>query len=866
MPDIYPFSQKGCTTDEAVWERSGKRGKRAFELAALNMPIVPGFVTDSKLTGRMDNMDVKTMVTQGLAEIENGIGRKYGAAENPLLLKLVVSSNLALPIYPTVFNVGLSPVTIPGFAKMIGERAAWFEYCYLIRTAGTKLFDIPAAKFDEIEKKHPATVEGTQAVAMEMIQLVGKDKIPDDPVDQLVAILKSASTSNFDKDLEQDDQPAFIVQGMVFGNIGEGSCVGMYFTRDIISGEGKLSGSYLMNSYTLDKKGEDIARLDTHYLDELTKIGKTVERKFRELREVKFIVEAKKLWLINQTAVDGKSTQSHVKTLLDLLKSGDVKEEYVVNQIPPGQLATLLHPIVDPASLRDVPVITGGLGGSPGAAVGKVYFSADRLMEAHREAIQKGDDTRLILCVVSSFAEDVKAIEVGQGVIAVEGGYSSHAPVVARSMGKVAILNNQMKVTGTQFELNGHVVKEGQYVTLDVPVYKPPMIALGKADLINPDITSNGLVELIDVVKRFVKPDFVVRANGDLGRDARVAKMMGAYGIGLCRTEHMFFQGDRIHRFREMILAKNYEERVRALNDLRPLQRDDFYDLFKTMAPHPVTIRLLDAPLHEFLPRSAPVLDEYLEYLKRKGVSFNKAEIEGRIELMHEFNPMLGHRGCRVAITYPEIYEMQVRGIFEAAARLKKEGIETVPEIMIPIVMNPSELTFIKNGKKIEGKTIKGIRDVAAEVFQAEGVELHYKVGTMIELPAAALLSDQLARYAEFFSFGTNDLTQTTFGLSRDDVTSFFPAYTEFDILANNPFQVLGDPVKELVRMSADRGRLTRPDIKLGLCGEHGADPTNIEFCKDAGLQYVSCSPYSVPIALLAVAQLNIKQALAAKK
>ncbi|MBI3395624.1 MAG: pyruvate, phosphate dikinase [Spirochaetia bacterium] len=866
MPDMYPFSQKGCTTDQALWERSGKRGKRAFELAAINMPIVPGYILDSRLTPAMDSAPIKDLSTQGLVDIEAGIGRKYGAAENPLLLKIVISSNLSLPIYPTVFNVGLSPQTIPGFAKMIGERAAWFEYCYLLRTAGTKLYDVPSSKFDEIEKKFPPTVEGTRDCAMEMIALLGKDKVPDDPIEQLVVLTKNAGKRYHDPELDPEDQPALIIQGLVFGNIGEGSCVGMYYTRDIVSGENKLSGSYLMNSYTLDRKGEEIAKLEPHYLEELKKIGQTVERQFKEIREIKFIVENKRLWVINQTAVDAKSTQAHVRTMLDLLTNGVVDDKWVINQIPPGQLATLLHPIVDPNSLQGMPVISGGLAGSPGAAVGRAYFSADRLMEAHREAIQKGEDTRMILCVVSSFAEDVKAIEVGMGVVAVEGGYSSHAPVVARSLGKVAIINPNLKIANGTLEAGGHVVKEGDYITLDVPFYKPPVIGLGRADLINPDITSNGLVEFIEVVKRHVKPDFVVRANGDLGRDARVAKSMGAYGIGLCRTEHMFFQGDRIHRFREMILAKNLEERVKALDDLRPLQRDDFYDLFKTMAPHPVTIRLLDAPLHEFLPRSEEVLADYLEYLKRRGVTPDKKDISERIELMHEFNPMLGHRGCRVAVTYPEIYEMQVRGIFEAAARLKKEGVEVVPEIMIPIVMNPSELTFIKNGKRIEGKYIKGIRDVYNEVSKDSGVELHYKVGTMVELPAAALLSDELARYAEFFSFGTNDLTQTTFGLSRDDVTSFFPAYTEFDILANNPFQILGSPVKELIRISASRGKLTRPDIHLGLCGEHGADPANIEFCKDSGLHYVSCSPYSVPIALLAVAQLNLKQEAAAAK
>lgn len=860
MPDIHPFSQKGSTTDEEIWETSGKRGQRAFELAQMGLPIVPGFVIDSGLTPKMESVNVESLAREGLREIQEIIGRQYGATSNPLLLKLVLSSNLSLPIYPTVFNIGLSPVTIPGFAGMIGEKAAWFEYCYLLRTAGNKLYDIDAGKFDAIQEKYPDTVEGLQQCAEEMVGLVGKDKVPDDPMQQLVVLIKAAAKRYYDPEMDAEDPAAIMIQGMVFGNLGEDSSVGVYNTRNIITGDDELDGSYKLNSYTLEKKGEPISQIDPAYLTELKKIARELEKKFREIREVKFIVEKKRLWLLNQTTVDKKSTQSHIRTLLDLLKEGSVEEKWVVEQIPPGQLATLLHSIVDPESIAAMPAIAGGLTGAPGAAVGRVFFSADRLMEAHRDAIQKGEDTRLILVVTASYAEDVKAIEVGQGVISAEGGYSSHAPVVSRSLGKVSIVNSNIRIGEDYFELDGHTVREGDYVTMDAPVYKAPTLGIGKANLISPDIHTNGLVDFISVIKKFIQPSFVVRANADLGRDAKTAKTMGAYGIGLCRTEHMFFAEDRINRFREMILADSEEERKRCLDDLRPDQKQDFMDLFQTMAPYAVTIRLLDAPLHEFLPRNKDSFGEYIEHLQNRGASYDEQLIHERIERLHEFNPMLGHRGCRVAITYPEIYEMQVRAIFEAACTLKKSGTDVIPEIMIPIVMNPAELKFIKNGKQIEGKAIRGIRDVAKDVFHQEGIEVEYKTGTMIELPAAALSSDDLAHYAEFFSYGTNDLTQTTFGLSRDDANSFFPAYTEFDLLANNPFQVLGQPVKELIQVSAERGHIVRPDLKLGLCGEHGADPENIEFCFQAGLDYVSCSSYSVPIALLAVAQLNIKE------
>ncbi|MCB1172062.1 MAG: pyruvate, phosphate dikinase [Leptospiraceae bacterium] len=859
MSQIYEFSQNTMPMDDTLPSRAGKRGSRALELAELKLPVVPGFIVDARVTAKLAKLNIQRSVSKGLENISALVGRNFGDTEHPLLVKMVCSSNLSLPIYPTVFNIGLSPRTIPGFSGLMGEQAAWFEYCYLLRTAGIKLYDIPASQFDEIEARYERSAEGMQACATEMKALVGPDNIPDEPLDQLLKLMTVAASKYNDPDLDEDDNVSLMIQAMVFGNLTADSVVGMYHTRDIITGENRLAGKFLKNAYTLQDNGEDINNLEGQQLQELQAIGTTLEKRFREIREVKFIIEDNRLWLINQTAEDNKSTQAHIRTLLDLLQAGELEDAWVVAQIPPGQLASLLHPVVDPESVQTIQSVSGGLAGSPGAAVGRVYFSADSLMEAHREALQKNEDTRLILCVESSFAEDVKAIEVGQGVISVEGGYSSHAPVVARSMGKVSVVNQAIKIHDRQLELDGVIIKEGEYITIDVPVYKDPVIYLGKADLINPDITRNGLTDFLEIINRFVTSEFSVRANADLGRDARVARQMGARGIGLCRTEHMFFAEDRIMRFREMILASDTKERQTALDDLLPTQKQDFYDLFAVMSPNPVTIRLLDAPLHEFLPRTPEMLADYTNYLSKTGKAADQREIAERIERLHEFNPMLGHRGCRVAITYPEIYAMQVRALLSAACELQKSGTEVFPEIMIPLVMNASELSMIRNGKRIEGKQIPGIMDIAEEVFAEQGVRVQFKIGTMVELPAAALLSDQLARHAQFFSYGTNDLTQTTNGLSRDDSNSFFPEYTEYDLLANNPFQVLGEPVKELIAISAARGKLTRPNIKLGLCGEHGADPENIEFCYDAGLQYVSCSPYSVPIALLAVAQLMIR-------
>ena len=385
-----------------------------------------------------------------------------------------------------------------------------------------------------------------------------------------------------------------------------------------------------------------------------------------------------------------------------------------------------------------------------------------------------------------------------------------------------------------------------------------PTLYLDQVGLIEPDFEKNGLLEILDISQKFIT-NFDVRANADLGRDAEVAKKFHAKGIGLCRTEHMFFNEKRIMKFREMILTSNEADRRKVLEELRPMQRSDFYDLFKIMQGLPVTIRLLDAPLHEFLPRNDEGMNEFIKFMSAKNKSIKASEIKARCDELHEMNPMLGHRGCRVAVTFPEIYEMQCRAIFEAACMLKKEGVKVKPEIMIPIVMSEQELKFIKVGKRIEGTTVKGIRDIRDEVLEEYGIkDIEYSIGSMVELPAAALRAGQIAQYAEFFSFGTNDLTQTTFGLSRDDVNSFFPSYSLFDIIKANPFKVLGEEVKELIEIATVRGRLTRPDIKIGLCGEHGADPENIAFCVNTGLNYVSCSPYAIPLSKLAIAQLNL--------
>ncbi len=859
--NIIYFNKDLKDLDEKVREKLGIRGRRAVDLALMGLPIAPGFIIDSELTLKLPKVNIKTMLKTYINNIEKEVKKKFGDPEKPLMLKMVLSSDLNVPYFPSIHNIGMNDQTVKGFGKNTGIDFAYGEYVYLLRNIGDKLFDVEEADKKNIEGKLPKKpkVEDNKKVIADYKKHYG-DQFSEDVYDQLINLLKTASEKYCDSDIDVDNSLSIMIQAMVYGNFGTNSYSGNYYTRNIVTGDSEIQGDFLKNAFDFGYgKSTDIKKIDKKYYDKFTKIAQNLEENFKEVRNIKFTIEEGDFWLVEQREVDEKSTQSQIKCLLELNKRKKIEDDYLVKNIKPNQLNELLHPVIDPRTIKTIKSIKGGISGSTGAAIGRVYFSTAKLMEEYRKAIMKGQDKNVILCLPASYAEDVKAIEVAQGVLTNEGGFSSHAPVVARSLGKVAMVQPDMKIRGNTFTLGGKTVKEGDYISMNVPYYEDPTIYLGKVGLIEPDFKKNGLHDFLAVTENFID-EFDVHANADQGRDAIVAREFNATGIGLCRTEHMFFNEKRIMKFREMVIADDEKERRKALDQLLPMQRSDFYDLFKVMGGYPVTIRLLDAPLHEFLPRSEASMKDFIKYMKTRKKSASPTEIRARCEELGEMNPMLGHRGCRVAVTYPEIYEMQCRGIFEAACMLKKEGLDVKPEIMIPIVMTEEEIKFVKNGKKIEGTTVKGIRDIMAEVVEEYGFdELEYKVGTMIELPAAALGAGNIAKYAEFFSFGTNDLTQTTYGLSRDDSNTFFPDYSLFDLLKHNPFKYLGDEVKELISVASIRGKLTRPDIMMGLCGEHGANPDNIRFLMEAGLNYVSCSPYSVPLAKLAIAQINIE-------
>ncbi len=871
---IHFFSQDTTVGKKIDSALLGIRGRQANEFAELGLPILPGFIIDSSLAASLGGEPVYKGVAPYLKMCNAKVGKTFSDPEHPLLVKIVISPNLAITNYPTLHNFGLARSTIGGFEKGVGVNFAAHEVLFLLRgiLAILKRSATLDEKNVEAEGYEKALKDVENRMKNEKIRGTGIDIMNtfapilpagffDSAEDQLEISLKAISHL-LAVDDQNDGDTAILVQPMVYGNFGKNSSSGSFFSRDIVSGEKKLQGKFFKEKFDdINAVGQDINTIEAAALKKLQEIAWMLEDDSREIRMIRFTIENGKLWLIEQKSVESKSTISLVKLLLDLNARKVVSDEYVVQTVKPGLLNEILHPVIDITSVKDLKASKGGIAGAPGAAVGRLYFSADSLIDAIRVARQNGEDTRCILCMPATYAGDVKGIEVATGVLSNEGGYSAHASVVARQYGKISLVRPDMTIRGKKAIIGGVTLNEGDYVTLNVPYYGESTVFFGAAKLIEPDPETSGLLDFIRLTRSFIQ-DFHVRANADSPRDAELAVRFGAEGIGLCRTEHMFFNEKRINVFREMILSEDLAERKKVLKKLQKMQSDDFYGIFKAMAGREVTIRLLDAPLHEFLPHNATELGDFMKYLAAKGTKATKAEIQEKVDALAEINPMLGHRGCRIAISYPEIYDMQVRAIFEAAYALQKEGVSVMPEIMVPIVMNFRELKQIVYGKKIEGHTYQGIAGIEEAVRgELKAKPVDFRIGTMIELPAAALSAGEIARYAQFFSFGTNDLTQTTLGLSRDDFNSFMPDYTMFDLIDGNPFAVLDPRVRELISIAVDRGTAARPDLAKGLCGEHGARPENIRFCMDAGLDYVSCSSYSVPIALLSIAQVELEKA-----
>ncbi|MBR6799730.1 MAG: pyruvate, phosphate dikinase [Firmicutes bacterium] len=868
---VYSFNEGSKDTKDLL----GGKGANLAEMTKIGLPVPFGFTVTTEACnryyeeGKTIGEDIVASIFEKLEELENVTGKKFGSVENPLLVSVRSGAKISMPgMMDTILNLGLNDETVEGMAKLTeNPRFAYDSYRRFIQMFGDVVMEIPKTKFDAIfegkkeekgvESDVDLTTEDLQAIIVDYKALVKAEmgrEFPQEPKDQLMEAVKAVFRSwNNDRailyrklnEIPDSIGTAVNVQSMVFGNMGNTSGTGVAFTRNAANGENKMFGEFLVNA-----QGEDVvagirtpqpisemAETFPEVYKEFVRIAELLENHYKDMQDMEFTVEREKLYML-QTRNGKRTAAAAVKIAVDMEAEGLIDKETAVMRIEPAQIDQLLHPMFDAAELKAAEKLTKGLPASPGAATGQIYFNAEDAVAA------AANGEKVILVRLETSPEDLAGMVAAEGILTARGGMTSHAAVVARGMGKCCVSGcSEIKVNeeAKSLTIGEYVFAEGDYISLDGTAGD---VLKGQIKTVAPELSGDfgKIMAWADEIRTMK-----VRTNADNPRDAKQAVDFGAEGIGLCRTEHMFFEEERIPAIRRMIMADTEEERREALKFLLPYQQGDFKGIYEVMEDRPVTIRLLDPPLHEFIPHTDEELKELGEQIN---VPYEK--LAKKAEELHEFNPMLGHRGCRLAVTYPEIAEMQSEAIIMAAIEVRKEkGFDIVPEIMIPLVGLVKELADVK------ATVVKTVE----KVMEREGVKFDYMVGTMIEIPRAALTADEIAQEAEFFSFGTNDLTQMTFGFSRDDTGKIIKEYGDKGIFEDDPFQSIDQTgVGKLVKMAVELGKQTRPNIKLGICGEHGGEPKSIEFCNSVGLQYVSCSPFRVPIARLAAAQAAIKQ------
>jgi pyruvate,orthophosphate dikinase len=882
---VYSFGDGKAEGRADMRNLLGGKGANLAEMSNIGLPVPPGLTITTEVctayykNGKQYPKELKGQVDAALTRVEKLVGAKFGDARMPLLVSVRSGARASMPgMMDTVLNLGLNDITVEALAKQSGnERFAWDSYRRFIQMYSNVVLDVGHEHFEELlemhKEEHGLNLD-TELKAEDWKQIVAayKKKVqqelgkpfPQDVRDQLWGAIGAVFSSWMNQraityrnlhNIPASWGTAVNVQAMVFGNMGETSCTGVAFTRDPSTGEKIYYGEYLINAQGEDvvagirtpqqltkesrlKVGNNMPSMEESMpatFRQLVGVFKTLEKHYRDMQDIEFTVQQGKLWML-QTRSGKRTAKAAIKIAVDMVKEKLISQAEAVIRVEPASLDQLLHPTPDPKAERKV--IAKGLAASPGAASGKAVFTAD---EAEQLA---GKGEAVILCRVETSPEDIHGMHAAKGILTARGGTTSHAAVVARGMGRPCVSGAgaiRIDHAAGKMTIGDLIVNKGDVITIDGSTGE---VILGLMPMIEPQLSGDfgQLMVWADKLRRLK-----VRTNAETPADAETAVRFGCEGIGLCRTEHMFFDADRITAVREMILSHSVEGRKKALAKILPMQREDFVQLFRIMAGRPVTIRLLDPPLHEFLPKSDADFDAVA-----RGTGLSVDALKERKKALEETNPMLGHRGCRLGISYPEIYEMQARAIFEAAVSVTKAGGKPVePEVMIPLVATKAEMDFLK---------IR-VDAVAAAVFKEQGKKVKYLVGTMIELPRAALRAGDIAETAEFFSFGTNDLTQTTLGISRDDSSLFMDDYLKAGIFERDPFVTIDqNGVGELVKIAAERGRNTNKDIKLGICGEHGGDPSSVRFCHNAGLDYVSCSPYRVPIARLAAAQAAISE------
>ncbi len=877
---VYFFGNGHADGNGKMKDLLGGKGAGLAEMTNAGLPVPPGFTISTEVCAIYyeNNKNLPDYIIgeieESLQKLESIQGQKLGDRENPLLVSVRSGAKISMPgMMDTILNLGLNDETVEGLKEKTNDpRFAYDCYRRFIQMFSDVVMGIEKSKFERIidrKKEEKGIKLDTEFTAEDLLELIDEFKkfvktegknFPQNVKEQLYMAIEAVFESwNNQRAIEyrkihkipDDLGTAVNVQTMVFGNMGEDSGSGVGFTRNPATGEKEFYGEFLPNAQGEDVvagirtpyKLDELKRIMPDVYDQLKEITDRLERHYKDMQDFEFTIQKGKLYML-QTRTGKRTGQAAVRISCDMVDEGLITEQEAVLRVSPEHIDQLLHPVFD--ENQEFKLIAKGLPASPGAASGKIVFFAD-------DAVKLAENGEPVILVrLETSPDDIHGMKVSEGILTARGGMTSHAAVVARGMGIPCVagssdinVDEEEKVLITS---DGKKYREGDYISLDGSkgeVYE------GFLKKKNPDLKSGYFKRFMEICDKFRK--LGVRTNADVPEDAKLAREFGAEGIGLCRTEHMFFAPERLPHVQEMILAESKEEREKALEKLLPMQREDFIGIFKAMDGYPVTIRTLDPPLHEFLPKREELMVEIAVMKERKEDEEKireKEKLLARVEELHEFNPMLGHRGCRLGITYPEITRMQARAILEAACICKKDGVDVKPEIMIPLVGKVEELEAQK----------KIILEVAQEVFKEQGVEVKFLVGTMIEIPRAALTADEIAREAEFFSFGTNDLTQTTFGYSRDDAGRFIRIYLEKGILKEDPFAVLDvEGVGKLIKIGIEKGRYTRENLKVGICGEHGGEPSSVEFCHKVGMNYVSCSPYRVPIARLAAAQAAVK-------
>ncbi|HAT4108972.1 pyruvate, phosphate dikinase [Clostridium perfringens] len=867
---VYLFNEGNASMKNLL----GGKGANLSEMTILGIPVPQGFTVTTEACNKYYEDDKKISqdiieeIENKMSELEKITGKKFGSLENPLLVSVRSGARVSMPgMMDTILNLGLNDESVEAMAKLTNNpRFAYDSYRRFIQMFADVVMGVEKRLFEDLldevkeEKGYKIdtdlTAEDLKDLVVKFKALYKKEKgedFPSNPKEQLIeavtAVFRSWNNPRAIVYRRLNDIPgewgtAVNVQEMVFGNKGETSGTGVAFSRNPANGDNELYGEYLMNAQGEDvvagiRTPEPISHLEAQnptIYKQFTDIVNTLEKHYRDMQDMEFTIEDGKLYFL-QTRNGKRTAQAALKIAVDLVEEGMLTKEEAILKVEPKQLDTLLHPAFASDGLKEAKIVAKGLPASPGAACGKIAFTAEEAKE------RKVNGEKVVLVRLETSPEDIEGMIAAEGILTVRGGMTSHAAVVARGMGTCCVAGcGELKVNeeARTLEVNGQVLTFDDYISIDGSTGH---IYAEQVKTVSPEITGHFATFMgwADEIRKLK-----VRTNADTPRDTKQAVEFGAEGIGLCRTEHMFFAEDRILAVREMILAKNEDSRRVALEKLLPMQREDFIGIYEALEERPATIRFLDPPLHEFLPSE----EEDINALAKE-IGVSPAEIKNVVAELHEFNPMMGHRGCRLAVSYPEIAEMQTRAVIEAAIEVKKnKGYNIVPEIMIPLIGEIKELKYVKNV----------VVETAKTVMEEKGVQLDYKVGTMIEIPRAALTADKIAEEAEFFSFGTNDLTQMTFGFSRDDAAKFLKDYYEKGIYEQDPFAKLDqEGVGELMRIACEKGKATRPDIKLGICGEHGGDPSSVEFCHNLGLNYVSCSPYRVPLARLAAAQAQVK-------